>query len=257
MGSTVMKGVCELRIAVLALFSCVWTDTQAGENYVIIAVDPPSEGLDVGTLFMQSDNIVVPSGVKVTLLSEDGQTEKITGPGTYLVTQDEDATVSPAEKEKYLSKLALVASFLANERRRTDAMGGSRGRAQINDLQTAHPWAVSVDVSGKACIRDGRLTLIRETADRIETFSIRLNDQAWLNDLVWRLHERTFDLPIAVPTTARKMTIEADARSTTLELRIKFPAADTENPLDALGWMTAQGCGRQAMAFVQLLVNAK
>ena len=134
---------------------------------------------------MPSDVISVPAGTVVTLLGEDGSVNPISGPGAFVVTEDaltSDSSQRATGAQQGRSRLALIAGLLANERQRTDSIGGSRTTAdQSKPSGLDDPWAVSIDKSASGCIRNGEVVLARQGTGERAVFAIRVGDGEPLN----------------------------------------------------------------------------
>ena len=254
---TLQYALLMLMAASAVTFMSVW-HAVAGSQYVILSAEPASDELPSGKLFVPRDIINVPAGMVVTLLGDDGSVNSISGPAAYRVTDDKMEFAGPTGEtgSQSLSKLALIAGLLANERKRTDSIGGSRGAAkQSKQSGLDDPWAISIDESGPGCIRNHELVLVQKGASESVLFSVRVDDQDPLNGLVWSAAEATYSLPEPLPSEAKTLTVESDRTSARIE--IKTPPANTDlaNPVDILGWMVSSGCKRQALAFARKLAS--
>jgi hypothetical protein len=231
----------------------------AGSQYVVLSAEPAADELPPGKLFMPSDVINVPAGTVVTLLGEDGSVNPISGPGAFVVTEDaltSDSSQRAGDAQEGPSKLALIAGLLANERQRTESIGGSRTTAdQSKPSGLDDPWAVSIDESAPGCIRNGEMVLARQGIGERAVFSVRLGDGEALNDLVWSAGKPTYSLPDPIPPEVKAVTVETNKTSASIEIKTLPASAGAANPLDVLGWMVSSGCKRQALAFVRQLVT--
>ncbi len=184
----------------------------AGSQYVILSAEPAADELPPGKLFVPSDVINVPAGTVVTLLGEDGSVSPISGPGAFVVTEDaltSDSSQRATLAQKGPSKLALIAGLLANERQRTDSIGGSRTTAdQSKPSGLDDPWAVSIDESAPGCIRNGEMVLAREGIGQRAVFSVRLGDGEPLNGMVWSAGKLTYSLPDPIPPEVKSVVVE-------------------------------------------------
>lgn len=239
-----------------AIFMSVW-HAMAGSQYVILSAEPASEELSSGKLLVPNDIINVPAGTVVTLLGDDGSVNSISGPAAIIVTDDEFDFGRPrreTDSQERLSKLALIAGLLANERRRTDSIGGSRGAAEQSKLSGMDdPWAISIDESAPGCIRNHKLVLVRKWAGENVVFSIRLDDQDLVNGLVWSAGKTTYSLPVPLPPEAKALTVETNRTFVRIEIKKLPESTDFTNPVDMLGWMVSSGCKRQALEFARKL----
>ena len=250
------------QIASLILATAVLVTAQhaaAGSQYVVLSAEPAADGLQPGKLFMPSDVINVPAGTVVTLLGDDGSVNPISGPGAFVVTEDaltSDSSQQGAEAQVGPSKLALIAGLLANERQRTEAIGGSRTAAdQSRPSGLDDPWAISIEESAPGCIRNGEMVFARQGIGESAVFSVRLGDGEPLNGLVWSAGKPTYSLPGPIPPEVNAVTVETKNTSASIEIKTLPTNADFENPLEVLGWMVSSGCKRQALAFVRQLVT--
>lgn len=251
-----------LRIASLIVAATVLVTAQhaaAGSQYVVLSAQPVVDELPPGKLFMPSDVINVPAGTVVTLLGEDGSVNALSGPGSFVVTEDALTSGSlpgTTNAQEGYSKLDLIAALLANERKRTESVGGSR---TITDYSTPSglddPWAVSIEESAPGCIRDGEMVLAREGIGQSAVFSIRIGDGEPLNGIVWSAGKLTYSLPDRIPPEVKSVVVETDKTSASIEIKTFPKNAVFENPLEVLGWMVSSGCKRQALALVRQLAT--
>jgi len=250
------------QIASLTLVAAILVTAQravAGTQYVVLSSEPVVDELPPGKLFMPSDVINVPAGTVVTLLGEDGSVNPISGPAAFVVTEDAlmpDSSQRAADKQAGPSNLALIASFLANERQRTESIGSARtiiDRSKSSGLDD--PWAISIDESAPGCIRNGEVVLARQGMGESAVFSVRLGDGEPLNGLVWSAGKPTYSLPGLIPTNVKSLVVETNKTSTLIEIKVFPKNAVLENPLEVLGWMVSSGCKRQALALVRQLVT--
>jgi hypothetical protein len=250
------------QIASLTLAAAVLVTAQravAGSQYVVLSAEPAMDELPPGKLFMPSDVINVPAGTVVTLLGEDGSVNPISGPGSFVVTEDAltpGSLQGATNAQEGPSKLDLIAGLLANERKRTASFGGSRS---IPDQPTPSglddPWAVSIEESAPGCIRDGKMVLAREGIGQSAVFSIRIGDGEPFNGIVWSAGKLTYSLPDPIPPEVKSVVVETNKTSASIEIKTFPENAVLENPLEVLGWMVSSGCKRQALAFVRQLVT--
>ncbi|ESY73097.1 hypothetical protein X740_32760 [Mesorhizobium sp. LNHC221B00] len=249
------------QIASLIVATTVLVTTQhaaAGSQYVVLSTQPMVDELPPGKLFMPSDVINVPAGTVVTLLGEDGSVNALSGPSSFVVTKDAltSGSLQGANANEGPSKLDPIAVLLANERRRTESIGGSR---TITDYSTPSglddPWAVSIEESAPGCIRNGEMVLARSGTGQSAVFSIRIGDDEPLNGIVWSAGMLTYSLPERIPPEVKSVVVETNKTSASIEIRTFLKNAVLENPLEVLGWMVSSGCKRQALALVRQLAT--
>ena len=250
------------RIASLTLAAAVLVTAQravAGTQYVVLSSEPVVDELPPGKLFVPSDVINVPAGTVVTLLGEDGSVNPISGPGAFVVTEDalmSDSSQRATDRQAGSSNLALIASFLTNERQRTESIGSARTTVdQSKPSGLDDPWAISIEESAPGCIRNGEVVLARQGMGESAVFSVRLGDGEPLNGLVWSAGKPTYSLPDPIPTNVKSFVVETNKTSALIEIKVFPENAVLENPLEVLGWMVSSGCKRQALAFVRQLVT--
>ncbi|RWF28648.1 hypothetical protein [Mesorhizobium sp.] len=233
----------------------------ADSQYVVLSAEPAAADLPPGKLFAPSDVINVPAGIVVTLLGEDGNVNTIAGPGAFVVTEDAPITDNrqgALAAHEAPSKLALIAGLLANERRKTESIGGSRTSAdQSHTGESDNPWAVSIEQSGPGCIRNGEVLLSRKEIGRRAVFALRIGNAEPLNDLIWSAGDTTYLLPNPLPANVKVLTVETSKTSALIEIHTLPPAVRLDNPLDVLSWMASAGCERQALALVRQLAKTK
>ncbi|ESX04851.1 hypothetical protein X769_13620 [Mesorhizobium sp. LSJC268A00] len=249
------------QIASLTLTAAVLVTAQravAGSQYVVLSAEPAVDELPPGKLFMPSDVINVPAGTVVTLLGEDGSVNALSGPDSFVVTEDALTSGSlqgTAKAQEGPSKLDLIAVLLANERKRTESIGGSRTTSDYSTPSGLDdPWAVSIEESAPGCIRDGVMVLAREGIGQSAVFSIRIGDGEPFNGIVWSAGKLTYSLPDRIPPEVKSVVVETNKTSASIEIKM-FPKNVLENPLEVLGWMVSSGCKRQALALVHQLVT--
>lgn len=250
------------QIASLTLAAAVLVTAQravAGSQYVVLSTEPVVDELPPGKIFMPSDVINVPAGAVVTLLGEDGSVNPISGPAAFVVTEDaltSDSSQRASDGQAGPSNLALIASLLTNERRRTESIGSARTTTdQSKPSGLDDPWAISIEESAPGCIRNGEVVLARRGIGESAVFSVRLGGGESLNGLVWSAGKPTYSLPDPIPAGVKSLVVETNKTSALIEIKVLPENAVLENPLEVLGWMVSSGCKRQALAFVRRLVT--
>jgi len=240
-------------ISLAALFA---GSAFAAENYVVISVNPDTDGLFVGKHYVPDDTIVIPPNVTISLLGEDGSVENLEGPASYVVTKEKlPAGESESSREEDQGKLAVIGYLLASENRRIESVGGTRGAGGLpKPLNIADPWAIPVDTSGQGCLRDGKVLIWRRDATETLRFAIRVGDSQ-RDGLVWHSSENIFDASSYVPDSAQSFTIERDLSASQMSLNRMPTSASPANPLDTAAWMARSGCKQQAFAFVRQLAG--
>ncbi|RVD58799.1 hypothetical protein EN828_19260 [Mesorhizobium sp. M2D.F.Ca.ET.185.01.1.1] len=251
-----------VQIASLVLAAAVLVTAQravAGSQYVVLSTEPVVDELPPGKIFMPGDVINVPAGAVVTLLGEDGSVNPISGPAALVVTEDALTSGSPqraSDGQSGPSSLALIASLLTNERRRTESIGSARTTAdQSKPTGLDDPWAISIEESAPGCIRNGEVVLARRGIGESAVFSVRLGSGQSLNGLVWSAGKPTYSLSDPIPADVKSLVVETNKTSALIEIKALPENAVLENPLEVLGWMVSSGCKRQALAFVRQLVT--
>ncbi|MER9586349.1 hypothetical protein [Mesorhizobium sp. M0276] len=248
------------QIAFLIVATTVLVTAQhaaAGSQYVVLSTQPVVDELPPGKLLMPSDVINIPAGTVVTLLGEDGSVNALSGPSSFVVTEDALTSGSlQGTTNEGSSKLDLIAVLLANERKRTESIGGSR---TTTDYSTSSglddPWAVSIEESAPGCIRDGEIVLARAGIGQSAVFSIRIGDGEPFNGIVWSAGKLTYSLPDRIPPEVKSVVVETKKTSASIEIKTFPKNAVLENPLEVLAWMVSSGCKRQAMALVHQLAT--
>ncbi|RWD81319.1 hypothetical protein [Mesorhizobium sp.] len=241
----------------LATFEVAVPQAVAADEYVVISAAPPTHDLPPGKLLTARDVIDVPAGTSVVLLGEDGSINPINGPATFVVVADalrSRDTADPASANT--STISLIAQLLANERDKTEIVGGSRNPADVfNEGRFLDPWSIPIEESAPGCIRDRELILERQRTEHGLMFSVRFDDRPAVTRLIWSAGEAIYSLDEPIPHGAKELSVEASGTSTRIEIKMAPAGIDLDNPVELLGWMITSGCTRQALASIRQIAH--
>ncbi len=239
-------------LTVLAGFLGLVPAAVAGSQYVIIATEPASAGLEPGRVLKLAETLAVPDGITVTLLGEDGTVSAIPGPANVTVTDDGVGAGPSEEKRSALSKLA---GLLAGENKSAQSLGVARSVGDgSGDKAKTDPWAIPSERDGNGCARAGTVTIARENGRLAQAIAVDVAGKT-AAELTWPAGENLLALPQAVGG-AEEFEIRASGKRILVQLhRLPGEIAESDT-LGVLGWMIDQGCDRQAIAFSRHLAQA-
>jgi hypothetical protein len=231
-------------------FACMAAAPAMAESqYLVVSVEPASQGIEIGKVLVVGDTINVPGGVVVTLMGENGSVNKLTGPTAVVVTQDTGAAAANEDNRSTLSKLG---ELLRSDKSTANRLGVSRS-AQA--AAKPDPWAVRLD-AGTACVRDGVLKLKREKVTGREiALTVEVDGTPSPGGLFWAAGELVFEYPQKLPAGAKTVIVNLEGGASTLAV-VHLPATVDPGPsIETLKILNDNGCVDQMLALAKSVAD--
>jgi hypothetical protein len=223
---------------------------SAASQYILLSVEPQNKELAPGKVFNPGDTLTVPDGVTVTLLGEDGSVSPVAGPASVKITADGQPAADEKERRTAMEK---IAGLLAGKGGEASTLGVARAFGVTRSAGGGDPWAAPTDRDGHVCQRGSRILLARGQSQTAATLSAKgLAGEA--KELFWPAGKGFLSLPGGFRVGDGELEIRFGGDKPTLLMVHALPGAISENdPVAVLGWMAAQKCNVQALAFAQEL----
>lgn len=229
----IFKGVLAL-VAGVGLLS--GAPLAEASQWLVIHVD--GAALTPGTLLMEQQRVTLTDGALLTLLADDGQVLKLTGPYSGIPGQKS----STRGKEK---DLVVIASLLQGHSQPTSTLGALRRVSR----KGAPPRAVDVDRSGQQCLSSDPVVLWRSNATTQE--SVRISDTLGktLISLMWPIGEAQLEVPADYFNDGQGYRIQRGNYA--VKLQIRKAAQPLDNTAALTAWMAESGCQTQALSILR------
>lgn len=212
------------------------TLAEAGQWVVI---DATGTKLTPGTLLTEKQKVTLAEGERLTLLADDGQTLKLTGP--YSGVPGEKGSAGGGGKN-----LVAIASLLQGHSQPASSLGALRAVSR----KTPPPGAVEVDRSGPRCLATDPVMFWRSNATAQEAVMLTDAGGKTLASLSWPMGEA--QLAVAAEYFADGQTYWIQRRSApAVKLEVRKAAQLVENPAELAAWMAESGCQAQALSVLQ------
>ena len=228
---------------VLLLISSCLIGSARAEMIIVSATGTeefrPGEKLD------PAEAISLPDGVRITILSKNGDMQVVTGPHEGPPVKDRKTT----ETGQSFPQWEMVSSIFGQTDKRSEIFGVTRN-LDGNIPPSPKVWHVSVDSSGPRCMQPSGLTFWRRNADNTQKISIR-SASGTLKDISWPSGEDTLAIPGTFPVAEGRMIVSIDGELRDLELHAVPDTLSDGAPGILLGWLMEKKCNRQALALIE------
>jgi len=238
-----------IRIAVAFLSLIVLAGSAFAEGRMaVIAASDAGDVLVPGKELSSTELITLPAGAVITLLREDGQIVRLTGPYEGKAG-GEDAAGAPEKKGDWGPLMALIAesndeSSVLGAARSLDSNSGLPGQPTV--------WQISVDSSGPRCVQAGAIELWRRKAGRQVDVALR-SEGARLSGVNWPADEHSLRLPEGFTVAEGLLLVSFGSNLRELTLHVAPESLEGAPPGDVLSWLIDKGCRRQAIALIDSL----
>jgi hypothetical protein len=223
-----------------ALLLASFTEVLASD---LVVVDARGIDLKPGAKIPSNAVVKLEAGVRLTLVTANGETIRLRGPFEDLPVRDVNNTQGVVES---LRKMMVAPTS------GTLTPGVVRSAGELTELP--NPWVIDVSRSGTRCIREGEpIVLWRPTKSAsAEPISITPSDRGWEAKGNWPIDVDTVTMPAKLPLT-NGATFKIEVGQVEHPLMFQVLPAALENDKMRVAWMDEVGCNSQAMALVKSL----
>jgi len=193
-----------------------------------------------GQVVKSDETLKLEAGQRLTLISKDGRTIRLSGPYNAAPGANEGGVQSVSVVD------ALAALRTQKEARLTEA-GVVR---KMSLVPLPEPWLADAEAGGNVCVREGQqLVFWRPVAVREEKVRLQPSDRSWTADAVWPVGVDRIEVPAKLPLRNRNLyQFEIGEQQAVLTVQIVPKTVD--EPAAQAAWMLEKGCTSQAAAML-------
>jgi len=236
------------RFFILPLTVFVFLTGEALAADLVVLSASNVKNLRTGTVLTTNDQVNIPKGSSLILITERGLKVKVEGPfsGTLAAQLKERSDARQGQKVNLVNAFAKLFNSSAFS---TKAMGAFRSLAAP---ALSDPWAFNVNSGGTVCFqRSETLKLWRSSVSNTDTVSLQGADDITLFELP--RGQAFVPWPVDVPRNdleTYELTLSNDPP---IDITLRTVPGDMPTRMHAAAWMSENGCSDQATL---LIVNA-
>lgn len=211
------------------------------ERWVVI--DAENTPLSPGALVENGQPVTLAEGARLTLLTEEGQTLKLTGP--YSDVPGGSAAASTAGKN-----LTIIAQLLQGHQQVNTVLGGSRGESwpEPPDVPSAADL-IDADHSGEHCLSRDPVVLWRQNPAALETVTLTDAEGRPLAHWMWPASAAQLAVPGHLFANGQHYRLLRGVRL--VELYVHKTPPLLNQPAALAAWMADHGCKTQALILLK------
>ena len=235
-----------LAALVLSLALLLSPSVAYAAEYIIFRIDGEAADLKMGQALDEGDNLEIPEGVTVQLVSKAGEIVTLTGPGLATITTE-------TEDPEAETTLKTISTLLFSDARFIKTLGGSRSVAsspQSGDSRAGdNPWQPVISADQEYCLEAGNPVIHRRIKDPEWKVTVQIPGTGERVEYNWVGGASELRLAGLPETPQDEYLARIPGRAGAIVIHTA-----SETPVSLLGqleWMAERGCREQALKLLE------